>query len=107
MSDQPTFNWKRPQAHARREDPKTSKEAAASLTSKVLTAVEVSILDALSAAGQGGLTTREIAEVADIDWGTVTPRLKPMEEKGAVTRTDELRANPSGRRSIVWKIRNH
>jgi len=101
------FNWKRTQAHARRGDPKTSKEAAASLTSEILTKVESSILDALSTAGDAGLTTREIAEVAGIDWGTITPRLKPMEKKGAVTRTDRLRANPSGRKSTVWKIRNH
>ena len=106
MSEQGEFKWCS-KAHARRNDPATSKEAASSLSAEVLTKVEVAILGALRDAGDEGCTTREIAEVTGIDWGTITPRLKPMEEKGAVMRTDKLRMNPSGRRSLVWIERKH
>ena len=77
------------------------------MSAEVLTKVEVAILGALRDAGDEGCTSREIAEVTGIDWGTITPRLKPMEEKGAVMRTDKLRMNPSGRRSLVWIERKH
>ena len=104
MSDQGEFLWCS-QAYARRNDPSTSKEAASSLSEETLNKVEVAILGALREAGEHGCTTREIAAATGIDWGTVTPRLKPMESKGAVVRTDELRENPSGRRSLVWRAR--
>jgi DNA-binding MarR family transcriptional regulator len=94
------------EAAARREiggyrttDPETSKEAARSIDPSKL---ERKILDVLQGR-PGGLTTREMAANLGIDWGSITPRLKPMVAKGLVVTTDEKRRGNSGRRSIVWK----
>jgi predicted transcriptional regulator len=83
----------------RNTDPDTSEAAAKSLD---VTKLEAKIYEAIKSR-PGGLTTREMAAVLGIDWGSITPRCKPMEAKGKIYRTDERRRWKSGRYGIVWK----
>lgn len=70
-------------AYARYSDPDTSWEAAAKVP---VSEREARVLGALKAAGASGLTTHEIEDVTGLAAGTVTPRMKPLEEKGLVVR---------------------
>jgi DNA-binding MarR family transcriptional regulator len=83
-------------AAARRGDPSTSKEAAASLE---VAPIEQKILEALKK--HGPMTTTEITEKSGIAFKTVTPRLRPMERQGLVRPTGESRFHGE-RRSMVW-----
>lgn len=83
-------------ARARRTDPDTSHQAAASVD---VTHREQQVLDAL-AAHPGGLTTKEMADVTGVDRLSLSPRMKPLELKGLVIRTEETRDG-----STVWRIR--
>lgn len=81
-------------ARARRTDPHTSHEAAASVDVQER---ERQVLEALANHPEG-LTTREMAEVTGIDRVSLSPRTKPLERKGLVAR--------SGTRdkSTVWVL---
>lgn len=83
-------------ASARRGDPRTSKEAAASIE---VAPIEQRIVDCLKSFGP--MTTTEITEKSGIEFKTVTPRLRPMERRGVVRATGEYRFHGS-RRSMVW-----
>lgn len=82
-------------ARARRTDPDTSHEAAATVD---VTHREQQVLDALAGA-PGGLTTKEMEPVTGVDRLSLSPRMKPLELKGLVVRTDETRDG-----SIVWRL---
>jgi hypothetical protein len=92
---------------AREDDPETSHEAAHSLDPTRLYGIIVKILLKI-----GPATTHEIADASDgIGWGSISPRMKKMEEKGLVYRTGEARADrggkdrkPTNRKSIVWDL---
>ena len=80
-------------AYARRSDPDTSHEA----THRVdASAIEKRILSVLIS--EGNLNTKEMAELTGIHVNSISPRMKPLEEKGLVRRTDERRGH-----SIVWE----
>jgi DNA-binding MarR family transcriptional regulator len=51
-----------------------------------------------------GLTTHEIAELSGIEYGSVTPRIRPLVKKGLVKDSGERRI-PAGRTKagIVWR----
>ena len=91
-------------AFARSTDPATS-FAAARAVERTLPVLEQSVLGALSAVGSYGATAYEISEALDVPTGSVTPRLRPLERKGLVERTDLRRLGPRGRvGSTVWRI---
>lgn len=90
-------------AHARRDDPATSKSAAAAMTPKAVTALEYEVVKTL--ADSGPLTAWQISQRGGLEYGSTSPRLKNMEKKGLVRRlAPESR---EGRRaSIVWELIN-
>src|SRR5687767_10188875 len=86
---------------SRRSDPATSHEAARSVDATRLEAV---CLDALRNA-PAGLTSEELAEKLGESLVTVSPRLRPLANKGFIEAVGR-RPNRSRRLAIVWKV-NH
>ncbi len=82
-------------ALARSSDPDTSKDAAARVN---VSKRERQVLDALKSLGDKA-TTREIADRSGVELLTVSPRLKPLEAKGLVRRTEARRDG-----AIVWAV---
>lgn len=80
-------------APARRTDPETSREAAASVDAAGLEALVLRALHDL-----GPSTSREVAEHLGRDLVTVSPRFRPLERKGRVRRTERRRD-----RATVWE----
>jgi DNA-binding transcriptional ArsR family regulator len=85
-------------ARARNTDPLTSDLAAESVK---VTRLEDIALSTLRMAPQG-LTSEELAFAIGLSIVTVSPRLRPLYEKGLVMKASETRANRSGRQAIVW-----
>ena len=83
-------------AFARNTDPQTSHDAAARAMSKV-SLLEYDVIGQLQRGGPQ--TTGEIAAKAEISLVSISPRMKPLEKKGLVLRTDSRR-----RGSIVWTL---
>ena len=81
-------------ALARRTDPATSHVAALTVDANRLEGLVVALLER----NPDGLIVKEIASLLDIDKWSISPRMKPLEEKGLVQRTADRRD-----RSIVWK----
>lgn len=96
----PIFSHYEPGAH-RHDDPDTSVAAAMSIDASRLEAI---VLEALRKC-LNGATTRELADILGIDWGSVTPRMAPLARKGLIYATSERRVGKSGRSGIVWKAR--
>lgn len=88
-------------AHARRSDPPTSKAAAASIE---VARMEAQVLEVLRQY-PAGLTTEQIAGYTGEPLVSISPRLRPLAEKGLVEDSDERRLNVSGRRAIIWKVK--
>ena len=96
------------QALARRADPDTSRLAAESVRGEEAGRVERIVLDALLRLG-GAATAYQIElEVQRVhpglDSNSITPRLKPLERKSLVHRTDRRGLGRSTRKQIVWEI---
>ena len=81
-------------ALARRTDPETSHEAAASVDTNAL---ESLVLDELRGAVEG-LTSHQVADRTGESLVSVSPRMAPLERKGLIER-----AGKRGRRTI-WRI---
>jgi hypothetical protein len=92
-------------AHARNTDPLTSHAAAASLVDE-LPALEARVLQQLRWCGERGATSAELAELLDLPLVTVSPRLRPLADKGRIVATDERRRGESGRARIVWRAQS-
>ena len=90
-------------AHARRTDPDTSHEAACSIDGEVVTRLESIVEDFIRSKGSAGATGHEIIAATGLPNETVTPRTRPLVEKGRIVNSGEKRVAPSGRRQIVWK----
>lgn len=84
---------------ARRRDPDTAKKAAASVP---VADLEARVLRALRLS-KAGMTTHELAWLLKVDLVSVSPRLRPLAEKGLVQDSGERRRGDSGRSSIVWR----
>jgi DNA-binding MarR family transcriptional regulator len=92
-------------ALTRHDNPRTSVDAAASLTPDKLTDLQQIVLCALKAAPDG-LTTFEIGEAAGIERDTISPRIKPLVTAGLVQNSGRTRIPPGRtRKAIVWRIR--
>ena len=83
---------------ARRTDPETAKAAARKAPAAGL---QMRVLDALRRSREG-LTSHELAALLGEDLVSVSPRLRPLANKGLVRDSGERRAGPSGTKSIVW-----
>jgi predicted transcriptional regulator len=82
---------------ARNTDPQTSHDAADSITANQ---IELEVCNALAV---GPSTTEEIANRLGRDLQSITPRMRPLENKGYVMRTQFTRPGKSGRERIVWQ----
>lgn len=91
-----------PPARARDTDPATSHEAAESITEADVNRLFGLILQVLRAS-PAGLTVPEIAERVQLPRDTVSPRMRPMQERGLVYAQGK-RIPPGHTRScLVWK----
>lgn len=95
------FDW----ALARRSDPDTAHDAARSLDGAPVTSLEEICLAAIIAADKHGLTSHELAAATRLELVTVSPRLRPLANKGLIADSGRRRPGDSGRLSIVWVAR--
>lgn len=86
-------------ALSRRNDPDTSRDAAAGVN---VTAMEAAVYGAIKA--HGPKTSFEIADILSLSLVTVSPRLRPLADKGMVRDSGVRRMGQSGRNQIVWEI---
>ena len=86
-------------ARSRASDPHTSRQAAASINT---TPLEQMVVDAI--AEHGPKTSFELADILGLSLVTVSPRLRPLADKGYVKDSGMRRVNVSRRKSIVWKL---
>lgn len=89
-------------ALARKKDPLTSHDAALSLD-EALPTLEARVLRALENAGDFGATIDELVDaLGDLDKVTISPRLRPLCNKGLVRDLGAQRKGKSGRFQTVW-----
>jgi hypothetical protein len=84
---------------SRADDPDTSKDAGASISTAELEAI---VLDLLVEIGPS--TTHELAAEAGIHLVSISPRMAPLRRKGLVEDSGERRVGASNRKSIVWRL---
>jgi len=96
MSDDPTDDG---EAYARSTDPHTSHLAAAFVDA---TKLQRMVWDTLIE--NGPLTTNQIAEIAAVPRGSITPRMKPMETKKMVERVGHAY---TPYKQILWQVIRH
>jgi DNA-binding MarR family transcriptional regulator len=87
-------------AFARRADPETSHEAAASVES-ALPQLEAIVLAVIRRSRQQGQTLDQLIDATGIDKVTLSPRLRPLCAKGFVVEMGK-RPGKSGRSQTVW-----
>ena len=86
-------------ALARSLDPQTAQDAASSFDASALVFRVYHCLR-----DNGPMTSREIAIFIGAEYCYVSPRMKDMERRGLVLRTNTVRANPrSGKDAILWQ----
>jgi DNA-binding MarR family transcriptional regulator len=83
-------------AYARNTDPGPSHAAAEAVDATKLEALTLAVLRRFPC----GLTSFEIAEILGLEWSSISPRMKPLEERGLVVRTAERR-----NKRTVWVAR--
>lgn len=86
-------------ALARHSDPSTSHEAAASIAVSHLEGIVLDMLRRYSF----GATSFELAEALGMSLVTVSPRLKPLVDKGLVFDTGFRVRGESGRNQTIWR----
>ena len=87
-------------ALARNSDPATSKDAARSLDVERLQKFVLTWLNF-----SAGLTAQELADYIGVPRDSISPRIRPLVDKGLVMDSGLRRAGPSGRACIVWKLK--
>lgn len=87
---------------ARHADPPTAKAAAKSVD---VADLERRVIEALRRFRWAGMTTHELAIYLNVDLVSVSPRMRPLVNKGFVIDSGERRVGESGRSSIVWKTK--
>lgn len=89
-------------ANARTDDPETSKAAAEAISGERVSEMESAVLQVLIDAGEP-LTSWQIAQRGELEYGSTSPRLVGLEEKGKVRRGAEVEVE--GRQpSIQWEL---
>ena len=95
------------EAHVRASDPDTSHQAADAMRGRAAGRVEQIVLDALNRLGGSGTAYQIEVEVKrthpQIDSNTTSPRLKPLEKKGHVFRTEKRGPGRGNRKQIIWE----
>ena len=67
------------------------------------TNLEASVLSLIKHNGPNGMTLDDLVYESGLDKVTVSPRLRPLEQKGLISR-DGKRGGRSGRKQTVWKV---
>jgi hypothetical protein len=88
-------------AFARHRDPDTSHDAADSVRPTV-TYLENKVLFELELAGDRGMTLDQLIDATGLDKVTVSPRLRPLRNKGLAREAATKREGKSGRLQTVW-----
>lgn len=89
-------------AYARSTDLQTSHDAARRVE-VVLTKLQKAVFDCIKARGATGATWNEISAITGIDKGSVSPRLKPLREKGLIQAKRNFDGHVERREhQIVW-----
>ena len=96
-----TYPAKNASGMARNSDPHTSHAAAASINA---TRSEQEVVDALRRLGGSGINAAIAAEMGITQIGSISPRLKPLREKGRVRWSGKTLPGPSGRQMRVWEL---
>ena len=92
------LNWK-PHEHARRTDPDTSHQAAASMDpTKQMTIIYVSLV-----MHPDGLTAEQIAGATGLEKHAVGKRMSDLVRTQSVVDSGERRDNHNGRKATVWR----
>jgi len=86
-------------ALSRNSDPITSDQAAEQVD---VTALQQIVLLCLRN-WPSGLTCREIAHSTNLELGSITPRMRQLEEKGLIYREGTRRVGGCRTKAIVWK----
>lgn len=79
----------------------TSRQAAAAISS-VTAQVQREVLFAIRERGSLGLTCCELARRLGRERTTVQPRTSELRKLGLIRDSGQRRANPNGKRAIVW-----
>jgi predicted transcriptional regulator len=82
---------------SRSTDPDTSHDAAKFDTSFLQQQVLFTLLK------EGPLTSEEVSELLHINIVSISPRFKPLLNKGLIMDTGQRRKNRSGRSAILWR----
>jgi DNA-binding MarR family transcriptional regulator len=85
------------QGAARITDADTSKEAAKLNTTFLQHQVLLTLIK------EGPMTAEQVSEFTGISQQSLTPRFRPLVEKGLIMDTGERRKNRSGRSAILWR----
>ena len=101
--EQAELDWTRD--HARRNDPGTSKDAAASMAGGGARAQAKALYWVLATDREGGLTAEEAGLRCGLDNVQSCRRLADLKRAGMVEPTGERRTNGSGRSARVWRVR--
>jgi hypothetical protein len=94
-------------AHARKTDPRTSHDAAASVDDQ-LPHMEGVVYGAICQREEWGATWDEIGLITGMDKASISPRFKPLRERGLIMAklkadgTEVRRPGHSGRGQTVW-----
>jgi hypothetical protein len=97
------------EAHARNTDPGTSHAAARSVRAEA-NDLEAIVSRSIARRGDRGMICDEIVDATQLNWNTVSPRLRPLCKKGIITSRPDGNGKPitrpgkSGRRQIVWFV---
>jgi hypothetical protein len=94
------------EAYARRTDPGTSHAAARDIGEVRINELETMAAKAI-ASHASGIINDQLVRITGIDWNTITPRVRPLINKGLVmTRIidgrDETRPGSKGKGQTVW-----
>lgn len=84
---------------SRSTDPMTSVFAGLAVDTQ---SIETAVYSFLLCRGKQGATTEEISDGLQLDRVTVSPRMRPLVNKGYVIESDIRRKGKSGKSSIVW-----
>ena len=91
----------------RRNAPRTSREAAASIAPRAAT-IRERVLEHLRSCGPRGATDAELAAAfPEIAVDTLRPRRRELARAGAVVKSDRTRKNTGGRAMAVWVTTEH
>ncbi len=92
-------------AHARSTDPSTSHEAAESMSTKRINTMQLKALTALARLGGRGIND-QVVERSGKERNAITPRMRPLCNKGLVREAGKRKSERTNSRQIVWQITN-